>query len=188
MAGHNVEFEYWNYPVLETGGVRKFANPIVTKEASINCGDFTVVGTVATDTPHTYLADKSNVWMFNLNVDPGTTSIEMNKNISEGYTKFPKVINGNRCYKKGGLNTLFGNISYTSCKYDTRAELLNAWSEFCASDCLKILKDASGTVTPIEIISSSYNQSADGKLTTISFSYVQVENFENVSVYGVVDI
>ncbi len=121
---------------------------------------------------------------------PSSDTIAQNLDVTffNTATRFPKAHVGERNYITGGLSCLLANVGCTSTKYEEPAELLDAWMEFVAEGKPVLLKDIKGHmyIVLIQDCTAKMAEDTDEIPTTISFSYTQIRDLSNISIYSTV--
>lgn len=130
-----------------------------------------------------------DVWKFNLNVSSGSMMQNMNNTTYNNLTKFPKVSAGKLNYSSGSLSCLLGGIQKTSnslAEYIEPNTMLESWNDFCSNGNIKLMKDRKGNAMLVMITDTSaqVDDITREQANTITFSWVQVDNVNNVAIIG----
>lgn len=183
-VANNEEYEYWITPIYSTG----MGDPIITSPISTDWYGWSVVGINPTDAKDVYTVDLDNIWSFKLNIEPGGYTPVFNKHIETGFGKYPKIYTGENNYLKGSLSCLIGDVDCVDYVGDDAGKL-RKWREFCHSSCLKLIKDTKGHVIVGDIEDTSYTIEDLYPVapSTISFNYLELMDYEKITVYGVID-
>ena len=130
-----------------------------------------------------------NIWKFNLNISSAARAQTLNNTTYNNLTRFPKVSSGKLNYSTGSLTCLLGDIQRTTnslAEYIEPSTMLNEWNEFCADGNMKLLKDRKGNAMLVMITGTS-SQTDDvtrEQTNTITFSWVEVEDIDNITIIG----
>lgn len=178
MVANQTEYTYYVIPITETQlGINLKSSPITTKwwnwsVMSIN----NVSGNI-------YAPDE--IWTFRNNLASGQIQQNIDKTTYQNFTRYPKVSSGESNYVTGSVSCLLGEIDCKSNKYIEPAEKFDAWRNFCVNGKNVILKDAKGHIYRVEIISNSsqYMDEAYELPSMISFSFVECDSTDDITVY-----
>lgn len=143
-----------------------------------------------------------NTWSFSANLDSENLIQNRSVTVWDTLGKYPNVSEGRKNYMSGTVSCLLGGVKeinnaprYTE-KYNTASsysrnnDLLERWHNFCSDGYLKLLKDIKGNKWIVEITdnpSSTVNVSANEQITTISFSWTEVDDSSNVSIIRILE-
>jgi hypothetical protein len=131
-----------------------------------------------------YVPDE--IWVFDLNIEPSETKSNTEITYFNTFNKYPKASVGELNYLSGSLSCLLGNIDCTTQAYTEDIDRLIAWRKFVGSGKPCIYKDAKGSIFLVNISESSDKPMTETveMPTTISFTYTQIGDVENISVYS----
>lgn len=180
------KYQYYIIPIFLVDNVKVFGSPIISSEIDSKWENWSVIGLTPTNIENEYTVDNNNIWTFGCNVRGGDITHELKKEVTDGNGTFPKIVNGKTSYIKGSVECLIGTVSNLYHYVDDDIYKINKWVEFCRSSQLKLLKDTKGNVVPCDIIDTSMNigSSFYEKPTKITFNFVQLDDSDNLTVYG----
>lgn len=182
---NNKSYQYRIVPIYIKNGVETLGSPIPTETVLANWHGWTVIGTKPTREKGKYTIDKDNIWRFGLNVEAESIYPVFNKNYVTGFGQFPKEVRGEENYLEGKISCLIGEMECENYTGDT-IDTIEKWRSFCNNGELKLLKDLKGHVIPCSIkdTTSSINYKVLEQITTISFSFIQLKEARDISVFG----
>lgn len=164
---------------------------VVSNEASTCWWDWSLIDVVPSTTePNLYYANPNLIWKFNLNIASAARTQTMNNTIYNNLTRFPKVSTGDLNYSTGSVTCLLGDVQKVDNGFISYVEptaMLDEWNEFCANGHMKLLKDRKGNIILVTITgtSSQVDDVTREQANTITFSWVQMDDSENIAVIGV---
>ena len=125
------------------------------------------------------------VWVFDTNLESGDVTQNLDIVYHNNFTKYPKESRGEMNYITGSLSCFLSNIDNDKGEYIETVDKLNDWRDFCADDSLKVIKDRKGNIRLVSIsdTTNSIMDESDKQPTTISFSYTEIGNIDDISVY-----
>ena len=152
-----------------------------------------------------------NTWLLGLNLEGENLTQNMSASALDTLGKYPRVYMGSKNYESSTFTGLLGNMKdvYTvkvkPCSQDEKTEVVyryterinikdkygrevekyRAWKEFCNDGELKLLKDVKGNSWIVHIIDNPTNSISNNSYsmpTTISFSWKEVLNVEDISI------
>lgn len=180
---NRAKYNYYIIPIYDT---QLYGEPIATNDVFVNFDSWSLVGLKPTKTRNEYTVDKNNIWNFYINNESEDFSLNTDITVSNSLGRFPKIHRGDADYITGGLSCLIGNVSCSSEYKDDTIEKLSKWRRFCNNGSIKLLRDPKGHIIPCDItdvpkysIDYDYNEMP----STISFSYTQVADSDNIVVY-----
>ncbi len=177
-------YQYRIVPIYVKDGIEMLGAPIPTETVLANWCGWTVIGTKPTREKDKYTVDKDNIWRFGLNVEAEPIYPVFNKNYITGFGRFPKEVRGEENYLEGKMSCLIGDVECDNYTGDT-IDVIEKWRSFCNNGELKLLKDLKGHIIPCTIkdTTSSINYKVLDQITTISFSFVQLKEARDISVF-----
>lgn len=126
-----------------------------------------------------------DTWLFQASIDSGDIVSNLNRNTHVGTSTYPTVSGTNNKYETGTFTT---QLITLDCATDTiydNIEKVKKWTEFITDDCLFLLKSDKGDVWVIAISdnpSRQYDESVDDIITTISYSWTEVDSPDNIQI------
>lgn len=181
-------FKYYITPIFVVNDIQTLGSPIVTDTITTDWIAWSVVGMNPTTTKDVYTVDEDQIWSFDLNVESDPVAPKYDKTYQEGFGRFAKAGYGDRNYIESGVKHLLGAVSQNGEYINDNIQMLEKWEQFCNNGQLKLLKNRKGRVLPIDIkdTSSQDMDDVEDQVTTISFSYLQLADNKEISVYGTV--
>ena len=129
-----------------------------------------------------------DTWTFVASIDSGEIVHNVNRNLHVGTSKYPTVSRGNNCYQTGSFSADLLEIKCPSAEIYDDIQKVNKWIKFINDDCLFILKSDKGDVWIVSITdntSRSYDESVTPILTKVSYSWVEVDDPDNIQIVEV---
>lgn len=184
-VGSRTLYQYYVIPIYNENDKIVYGEPISTEMVKTDFNSWSVVGLLPTQKPDVYIVDKNNIWNFYVNVSSGTFTINMGKSVTDSLGKFPRVYTNGADYISGSLSCYIGDVSCSAGYEGDDIKLLKRWRNFCNNGCLKLLKDVKGHIIPCEITDASYDHDEEYDIlpTTIAFSFVQLDDSDNITAY-----
>lgn len=179
MVGNKSEYDYLIFP--ETSSLA--GSPITSNMVNTKWWNWSIISyNEPEDGKHYSLVDE--VWMFDLDIETAPLTQNLNRNVYKGYTKFPKISEGQLNYLSGSVSSLLGNFSCQNHDYQDTVEMQEAFSEFINNGKKKILKSRKGNVWICETMSNNFKMSDTHKeqQTSIGFEFVEVASTDDISV------
>ena len=185
---NTASYQYYITPAFKDNSALSLGNEIEPETVNVDCKTISIIGLTPTETNNVYIAKKSDIWTFLLNTDMDAHTLQYNKSVINTLGKYPKVYGDRTSYITGGGSFLLGDLSCDSIDYvHDDFKKINKWTEFCNNGQIKLFRDAKGQIIPCDITQTSYNYANDTMQmqTTVSFSFVQIDDSENISVYRI---
>lgn len=180
MVANQTEYTYYVIPITEGQiGINLKSSPVKT-----NWWNWSVMS-ISNVSGNIYVPDE--IWIFRNNLSSGQIQQTLDKTTYQNFTKYPKVSSGESNYITGSISCLLGDVDCKSNKYIEPAEKFDAWRNFCVNGKNVILKDAKGHIYRVEIVSNSsqYMDEAYELPSTISFSFVECDSTDDITVYEI---
>ena len=181
----NTKLLFYLYPkTKDSNGNLILSAPIISEPITPKWDGWNVIGLNKIG-KNEYKPDMNNIWNFQLNVESGSIGDNVNRQLHETYSRFPRVMYGRRRYKEGSLKCLLGYISKNDCDYIDSVDMMDKWDEFINNGEIKLLKTPKGQIFPVDIYNSKFDTMDEFLMepTTLSFDYVQLEDYKNIRVY-----
>lgn len=205
MAGNNRQYEYAIVPLARSEDSQTYFRPYTIQGVETNWDGWTITSLMDYDKYIEQNQDRTNfvtlyekyskrqnnkkfykameTWHFISDIDSGDIAHNLGLLTHVGTSTFPTVSRTNNNYESGSFTT---NLLSLECPdgmiYDD-IEKVERWKKFINGDNLFILKSDKGDVWIISIaenLSRSYDESTSLVLTKVSYSWVQVEDNNNV--------
>lgn len=149
-----------------------------------------------------YRVDYDNVWLFKYSLETGAQNHNFVKNEIQTLGQYSRIGHGKNNYISGTVNCLLGSeiipgwrdtyIERTSKSIEKplstndKIYMLQKWRELASSKNPKLLKDIKGQSWIVQIMENSNtpHNTYKNQPDIISFSWKQIEDVENVVIYG----
>ena len=98
---------------------------------------------------------------------------------------FRSVSGTNNKYETGSFTTQLVTLDCATDKIYDNIEKVKKWTQFITDDCLFLLKSDKGDVWVVAISdnpSRQYDESVDDIITTISYSWTEVDSPDNIQI------
>ena len=175
------KYQYYIFKEDETS----ISKALLSNEITTCWWDYSISGLTLEDVEtNTYKVDKNDVWLFQSNIESGSTTQNFAKTTYQNLTQYPQISTGKSNYATGSFSGLIGKVENSSYKED--AILLEKWNEFCSNDQLKLLKDRKGHKYIVDITSSSSNTIDETReqATVVTIGWTQVDNADEFVIIG----
>lgn len=181
----NTETRFYIYPKYkDKSGNISLLSPIITETIVPNWDGWSVIGLVRKSKNH-YTIDKSNIWNFQLNIESGSFGDNVNRQVHNTYSRFPKIVYGKQRFQEGSLRCLLGLISANDCEYIDSSAMMEKWDNFVHNGEPKLLKNTKGQVYVVDIHNSEFNimDNYHNEAVELSFDFVQLADTNEVRAY-----
>ena len=178
-------YQYIVTPILKVEEHEKIGTPIATETIAASHDLWTIIDLIPTDSKNMYRADKNNMWSFNCGIKSNPLKPNYQKHYSDGFGVFPKGFYSDVDYLTGGLQAYIGDIDCGGDYSFDDVKKIEKWRKFCNTGNLKLLSTPQGLIIPCDIQDTSFEVEYDveNMPTTVSFSFIQLQDAENISVY-----
>lgn len=180
---NNKTYKYYIFKEDESA----ISEAVVSNDVSTCWWDWSLVDVVPSTTEKGLYYATGDIWKFNLNISSAARTQTLNNTTYNNLTRFPKVSSGKLNYSTGSLTCLLGDIQRTAnslAEYVEPSTMLDEWNEFCADGNMKLLKDRKGNAMLVMVTGTS-SQTDDvtrEQTNTITFSWVEVEDINNITI------
>ena len=126
-----------------------------------------------------------DTWTFVASIDSGEIVNNVNRNLHVGTSRYPTVTRGSNNYQSGSFSADLLTIECPTEEIYDNIQKVNKWIKFINDDCLFILKSDKGDVWIVSIsenTSRSYDESVNPILTKVSYSWVEVDDPDNIQI------
>lgn len=178
-VSNQTSYKYFVFPLTES----QIGINLATKEISTNWWHWSVTSLTEID-KNIYIPKE--VWLFDTNLESGDIIQNLDITYHNNFTKYPKESRGEMNYIKGSIKCLLSNVEDDSGEYFEDVDKLKAWRKFCADDNPKVIKDRKGNIKLVSISdnSSSILDESEKQPTTINFSYTEIGDINDISIYN----
>lgn len=182
---NNRTYKYYIFKEDESA----ISEAVVSNDVLTCWWDWSLIDVVPSTSEKGLYYTTGNIWKFNLNISSAARAQTLNNTTYNNLTRFPKVSSGKLNYSTGSLTCLLGDIQRTTnslAEYIEPSTMLDEWNEFCADGNMKLLKDRKGNAMLVMITGTS-SQTDDvtrEQTNTITFSWVEVEDIDNITIIG----
>ena len=182
---NNRTYKYYIFKEDESA----ISEAVVSNDVSTCWWDWSLIDIIPSPSEKGLYYTTGDIWKFNLNISSAARTQTLNNTTYNNLTRFPKVSSGKLNYSTGSLTCLLGDIQRTTnslAEYIEPSTMLDEWNEFCADGNMKLLKDRKGNAMLVMVIGTS-SQTDDvtrEQTNTITFSWVEVEDIDNITIIG----
>ena len=182
---NNKTYKYYIFKEDESA----ISEAVVSNDVSTCWWDWSLIDIIPSTSEKGLYYTTGDIWKFNLNISSAARTQTLNNTTYNNLTRFPKVSSGKLNYSTSSLTCLLGDIQRTTnslAEYIEPSTMLDKWNEFCADGNMKLLKDRKGNAMLVMITGTS-SQTDDvtrEQTNTITFSWVEVEDIDNITIIG----
>ena len=182
---NNKTYKYYIFKEDESA----ISEAVVSNDVSTCWWNWSLIDIIPSTSEKGLYYTTGNIWKFNLNVSSAARTQTLNNTTYNNLTRFPKVSSGKLNYSTGSLTCLLGDVQRTTnslAEYIEPSAMLDEWNEFCANGNMKLLKDRKGNAMLVMVTGTS-SQTDDvtrEQTNTITFSWVEVEDIDNITIIG----
>lgn len=182
---NNKTYKYYIFKEDESA----ISEAVVSNDVSTCWWDWSLIDIIPSTSEKGLYYTTGDIWKFNLNISSAAKTQTLNNTTYNNLTRFPKISSGKLNYSTGSLTCLLGNVQKTTnslVEYIEPNTMLDEWNEFCADGNIKLLKDRKGNAMLVMITGTS-SQTDDvtrEQTNTITFSWVEVEDIDNITIIG----
>ena len=182
---NNRTYKYYIFKEDESA----ISEAVVSNDVSTCWWDWSLIDIIPSTSEKGLYYTTGDIWKFNLNISSAARTQTLNNTTYNNLTRFPKVSSGKLNYSTGSLTCLLGDVQRTTnslAEYIEPSTMLDEWNEFCADGNMKLLKDRKGNAMLVMITGTS-SQTDDvtrEQTNTITFSWVEVEDIDNITIIG----
>lgn len=146
--------------------------------------NWSLVGLEETDTTGLYYSDNDNIWLFDTMITSNGFDQNIDKYITENFTRFPKVSSSKKNYLSSSITAFLSNVDPKTGKYVDTVEQYNKFIDFIAQPTPKLLRDRKGNGWVVSTTGNSlqYIDESSEQITRVSFNFVQLDDVANVNV------
>lgn len=129
--------------------------------------------------------EAGDTWKFIADIADTTVTNNLDRMTHIGYGQYVSSTSTNVNYMSGTLSAMIGYIDCTTKKYVDDITLVNAWRKFITQNKPFLLKSQKGDVWVVNIIenpTTQYQESYIGTPTTISFSWAESYNINDIKI------
>lgn len=173
------EYVYYVFPETEN----TVGEPMKSEPISTYWCNWSLIGIKENGAENTYYADTDNIWLLEMNLSSGDMNQNIDKQVYDNFTTYPKVSVGERNYITGTVTCLLGSI-LSATQDDDTSDRMTKFSNFIKNKDKKILKDRKGNIFLIDTIGNSFKtiDNVYCQSTYINFSYVQIGSTDGISI------
>lgn len=182
---NNRTYKYYIFKEDESA----ISEAVVSNDVSTCWWDWSLIDIIPSASEKGLYYTTGDIWKFNLNISSAARTQTLNNTTYNNLTRFPKVSSGKLNYSTGSLTCLLGDVQRTTnslAEYIEPSTMLDEWNEFCADGNMKLLKDRKGNAMLVMVTGTS-SQTDDvtrEQTNTITFSWVEVEDIDNITIIG----
>ena len=182
---NNKTYKYYIFKEDESA----ISEAVISNDVSTCWWDWSLIDIIPSTSEKGLYYTTGDIWKFNLNISSAARTQTLNNTTYNNLTRFPKVSSGKLNYSTGSLTCLLGDVQRTTnslAEYIEPSTMLDEWNEFCADGNMKLLKDRKGNAMLVMVTGTS-SQTDDvtrEQTNTITFSWVEVEDIDNITIIG----
>ena len=182
---NNRTYKYYIFKEDESA----ISEAVVSNDVSTCWWDWSLIDIIPSTSEKGLSYTTGDIWKFNLNISSAARTQTLNNTTYNNLTRFPKVSSGKLNYSTGSLTCLLGDVQRTTnslAEYIEPSTMLDEWNKFCADGNMKLLKDRKGNAMLVMVTGTS-SQTDDvtrEQTNTITFSWVEVEDIDNITIIG----
>lgn len=182
---NNRTYKYYIFKEDESA----ISEAVVSNDVSTCWWDWSLIDIIPSTSEKGLYYTTGDIWKFNLNISSAARTQTLNNTTYNNLTRFPKVSSGKLNYSTGSLTCLLGDVQRTTnslAEYIEPSTMLDEWNKFCADGNMKLLKDRKGNAMLVMVTGTS-SQTDDvtrEQTNTITFSWVEVEDIDSITIIG----
>ena len=182
---NNRTYKYYIFKEDESA----ISEAVVSNDVSTCWWDWSLIDIIPSTSEKGLYYTTGDIWKFNLNISSAARTQTLNNTTYNNLTRFPKVSSGKLNYSTGSLTCLLGDVQRTTnslAEYIEPSTMLDEWNKFRADGNMKLLKDRKGNAMLVMVTGTS-SQTDDvtrEQTNTITFSWVEVEDIDNITIIG----
>ena len=126
-----------------------------------------------------------DTWLFQASIDSGDITCNLGRNTHVGTSTYPTISGTNNKYESGTFTTQLVTLDCATDTIYDNIEKVKKWTNFITDDCLYILKSDKGDVWIVAISenpSRQYDESVNDIITTVSYSWTEVDSPDNIQI------
>lgn len=182
---NNKTYKYYIFKEDESA----ISEAVVSNDVSTCWWDWSLIDIIPSTSEKGLYYTTGDIWKFNLNISSAARTQTLNNTTYNNLTRFPKVSSGKLNYSTGSLTCLLGDVQRTTnslAEYIEPSTMLDEWNKFCADGNMKLLKDRKGNAMLVMVTgtSSQIDDVTREQTNTITFSWVEVEDIDNITIIG----
>lgn len=177
-VANQTEYQYYIFPETEN----TVGDPMISDSVTTNWWNWSLIDIKKSNTENLYYVDIDNIWTFDLSIDSGSMTQNLDKQIYLGFTQFPKSSTGNRDFLSGQLNCLIGKVK--NANYTDTIKMQSDFRNCIKNGNEKILKDRKGNIFLIDTTGNSFSTMdiVKEQAVTIGFTWNQIGDTKNISI------
>lgn len=182
---NNKTYKYYIFKEDESA----ISEAVISNDVSTCWWDWSLIDIIPSTSEKGLYYTTGDIWKFNLNISSAARAQTLNNTTYNNLTRFPKVSSGKLNYSTGSLTCLLGDVQRTTnslAEYIEPSTMLDEWNKFCADGNMKLLKDRKGNAMLVMVTgtSSQIDDVTREQTNTITFSWVEVEDIDNITIIG----
>ena len=182
---NNKTYKYYIFKEDESA----ISEAVISNDVSTCWWDWSLIDIIPSTSEKGLYYTTGDIWKFNLNISSAARTQTLNNTTYNNLTRFPKVSSGKLNYSTGSLTCLLGDVQRTTnslAEYIEPSTMLDEWNKFCADGNMKLLKDRKGNAMLVMVTgtSSQIDDVTREQTNTITFSWVEVEDIDNITIIG----
>lgn len=177
-VGNQTGYQYYIFPLTQN----TIVSPIISDIITTDWWNWSLVDIEESTTKDLFYVNTDNIWNFELNIESGAMTQNLDKQTYVGFSQFPKVSTGNRDYYTGSLSCLIGKI--TNNIYIDTIDTQENFRKFIKNGKQKLLKDRKGNAFLVDTTGNSFDvtDTLSEQVVAISFNWMQIGTIDDISI------
>ena len=177
-VGNQTGYQYYIFPLTQN----TIVSPIISDTITTDWWNWSLVDIEESTTKDLFYVNTDNIWNFELNIESGAMTQNLDKQTYVGFSQFPKVSTGNRDYYTGSLSCLIGKI--TNNVYIDTIDTQESFRKFIKNGKQKLLKDRKGNAFLVDTTGNSFDvtDTLSEQVVAISFNWMQIGTIDDISI------
>ena len=177
-VGNQTGYQYYIFPLTQN----TIVSPIISDTITTDWWNWSLVDIEESTTKDLFYVNTDNIWNFELNIESGAMTQNLDKQTYVGFSQFPKVSTGNRDYYTGSLSCLIGKI--TNNVYIDTIDTQENFRKFIKNGKQKLLKDRKGNAFLVDTTGNSFDvtDTLSEQVVAISFDWIQIGTIDDISI------
>lgn len=178
---------YTIYPIINSDetGAEQYSSPFSTESILPIYDTWTLINIVKEGDTVYHRGEFE--WNFYVSSQPEQFTHNMGVELKETNSRYPSILKKNKNYTTGGLTVSSGFITDNG-DYAENDFVFMRWEDFLNNKDPKMITDPYGHKYIVEITDSNHvSENYDANHTVISFSFVEIADASDISVYDIFD-
>lgn len=182
MCSNYNEYAYYVVPITQNERGISLKSDIVVPEWN----EYSITGLKEINTN---IFIPTEIWTFRCNLNPSEEIHNTSVKVIETFSKYPKIICGDKNYQSMGLSCLLEDMDCNTVGIDPKnqIELYQKWINFVSGGNICLYKDIKGILKIGFIMENSTSADTENIFnfpSTISFQFIETSSTDKISVYN----